>query len=197
MNNYPIRLEFKIFSLHNKINFFNSNGVVFLQSKQALFKLKENIKIFEPDTDNIKFEIQADRVIDFSAAYNFIDASGQVLGKIKRKGFASIWRATYVVFDKSDSPILEIKEKKPWVKVLDGILGEIPLIGMLLAMLINPGYLIMDNNGKEFGKILKKRSLFSKTFLLEKNPESLEILHIDEMLWLSTLMISTLERARG
>ncbi|ASC71150.1 hypothetical protein XM38_021000 [Halomicronema hongdechloris C2206] len=50
---------------------------------------------------------------DFSARYTFTDPQGMELGAIKRRGWRSIWRARYDIFD-GDAVIFTIQEENPW-----------------------------------------------------------------------------------
>ena len=92
--NYPIDFSFKLLALASQIYIRDANGNLLGYVKQKLFKLKEDINVFadEGQTKHL-FNIKADRVIDFSAKYNFTDSSGKFLGFIKRQGMRSIWKA--------------------------------------------------------------------------------------------------------
>ena len=98
--NYPLELSFKLIALASQIYVRDANGNLIGYVKQKLFKLKEDINVFADEGQTqLLYNIKADRVIDFSARYNFTDASGTPLGSIKRKGMRSIFRANYEIYD--------------------------------------------------------------------------------------------------
>ena len=98
--------------------------------KQKAFKLKEAVKVYADEGQtNLLYTIGADRMIDFSAEYHIRDAAGQTLGMVKRRGMRSLWRAQYEV-SRSGTVVFTIQEENPWVKLVNGLIGEIPIIGM-------------------------------------------------------------------
>ena len=97
---FPLTLRFKFFSLTSEIFVTEPNGAVALYVKQKMFRLKEAITVFaDPQQRQVRFTIQADRVIDFSAQYHFADAEGRTLGSVRRKGMRSLWKAHYEILD--------------------------------------------------------------------------------------------------
>src|SRR3990170_2627107 len=97
--------------------------------KQKLFKLKEAVNVFADAAQTRKlYTINADRILDFSAQYHFSDSNGAKLGSVKRDGMRSLWRARYNVLNGS-APGLTIREENPWIRVVDGVLNQIPLVG--------------------------------------------------------------------
>ena len=157
---FPIELSFKILALASQIYIREANGNLLGYVKQKMFKLKEDINIFTDENQTQqKFNIKADRVIDFSATYNFTDNRGQPIGSIKRQGMRSIWRANYDVFDPSGNQIFKINEESGWVKVADSLVGEIPIVGMFTGYLFNP-CLCRDQIKRHGGRPLAKTSGF-------------------------------------
>ena len=83
--NYPIELTFKLLALASQIYIRDADGNLIGYVKQKLFKLKEDINVFADESQSkLLFNIKDDRVIDFSARYNFTSSSGQFIGSIKR-----------------------------------------------------------------------------------------------------------------
>ncbi len=78
--------------------------------RQKIFKLKEVINVFaDVERSQELFTIKADRIIDFSARYNFSDPTGKVIGAVKRRGMKSLWKAH---FDTLTARILLSRSKK-------------------------------------------------------------------------------------
>ena len=140
--------------------------------------------------------ISANRVLDWSARYTFHDAQGNEIGAVGRRGMRSIWKAHYDVFNPGDEvPDFSIREENSWAKVLDSMLGEIPIIGFFTGYFLHPSFLASRADGTASVRLLKQPAFlegkFSITKLSDMTPrEELNVL-------LSFLMVNLLERRRG
>ena len=140
--NYPLTMTFKILAVAPQIFVRDANGTEMMYVKQKLFKLKEAINVFsDPSQTRQLYSINADRIIDFSARYNFTDSQGLNLGAIKRQGMRSLWKASYDVLE-GDNVKFHIQEENAFVKIMDGLFGEIPIVGMFSGYIFNPAYLV-------------------------------------------------------
>jgi len=193
---FPLQLIFKVSSLSNDFTAKDTLGNTVAYVKQKLFKLKEDVSIFSDETQtNVLYKIKADRWLDFNAAYSFTDAQASTLGKITRKGVASIFNASYQLFDKHDQMKYTITEKNAWVKVADGLLGEIPILGFFTGYLFNPTYYILDVNNEIVVEIKKEASFWGRKFTMEKRTERI---NEDQLIvLLGSMMMILLERRRG
>ena len=98
--NYPLTMTFKILAVAPQIFVRDANGTEIMYVKQKLFKLKEAINIFSDQSQSHQlYAIKADRIIDFSARYNFSDNQGLTLGAVKRRGMRSLWKASYDILE--------------------------------------------------------------------------------------------------
>jgi len=194
--NYPLQLSFKLLALASQIYIRDANGQLIGYVKQKLLKLKEDINVFadEQQTQHL-FNIKADRIIDFSARYNFTAASGQPVGSIKRKGMRSIFKANYEIFDAGGSQTLQIHEENAWIKVIDSLIGELPLIGMFSGYFFNPAYIVSRMDNSPVARLQKQPAFFEGVFKLEP----LSTISSDEetLVLLSVLTMTLLERSRG
>jgi uncharacterized protein YxjI len=191
-----LNLRFKLIALAPQISVEDTSGVVQLYVRQKLLKLKESVSVFTDDSQKeIVYKIDADRVIDFRARYTITDASGRVVGAIKQRGLKSIWRVHFDVEDSFGRGAYSIEEKNPWVRVLDSLFESIPLIGALSGYLLHPTYLLKNMSGEAVGELKKQPALFEGVFALNFAPTLAESER--ELLVLSTLMMTLLERARG
>ena len=194
--NYPIDLSFKILALASQIYMRDANGNLVGYVKQKLFKLKEDIGVFaDENKTNLLFNIKADRIIDFSASYSFYDAAGNVLGSIKRKGMRSIFKAHYLIFNTSGEQVMEIHEENGWVKVIDAVVGELPVIGMFTGYLFNPAYIVSRMDGKPVMRLAKEPAFFEGKFKL--SPQGQIAAEEESLVLLSVLTMTLLERSRG
>lgn len=194
--NYPIDFTFKLLALASQIYVRDAQGTLIGYAKQKMFKFKEDVRIFadEGQTQEL-YQIKADRVIDFSARYNFIDSrTGQHLGSIKRRGMRSLWRAHYEIFD-GERVVMEIKEESAMVKILDGLVGEIPLVGSFTGYFLNPAYLATQTNGSVVARLQKQPAFFEGKFQLSRQGTISET--DEKRIILGFLMMTLLERSRG
>ena len=195
-NYYPLELKFKIGTIHNDFIATDALGNTRGYVKQKLFKLKEHVTVFADEQQTeVKFEIKANKWLDFNTSYSFTDANGNPVGRVVRKGWKSIWKSHYIIFDENDQTDLVINEKNAWVKVWDSLFSEIPIAGMFTGYLFNPTYLVTRPDGTIVCSLKKQASFFGRKFLLNLETE-FEKGEEDRVL-LSVMMMVLLERRRG
>ena len=194
--NYTIDFSFKILAIASQIYIRDANGSLIGYVKQKLFKLKEDINVFADENQTqLLFNIKADRVLDFSAKYNFSDARGNFLGSIKRRGMRSIFKANYEVYDSADRQVMAINEENGWIKVVDSLIGEIPVVGIFTGYFFNPSYIVTRTNNTQVARLVKQPALFEGKFQLSK----LQEINAEEesLVILGLLAMTLLERSRG
>ncbi|MEM6777764.1 MAG: hypothetical protein AAF670_08910 [Planctomycetota bacterium] len=192
---YPIDLRFKLLTFGQRITAKDADGNLLMFVKQKMFKLKEQVEIYSDDQrSNLIFRIAADRMIDFSANYSFSDAAGNPWGAVRRKGMKSLWSAHYDVIQDGNVD-MTIQEESPMKKLLESLLTEIPLVGMVATYLLNPTYLVQRPDGTPLLRLTKRPAVFEGVFTLEKladMPEDDELRSL-----LAVMMLALLERGRG
>ena len=193
--NYPLNLSFKLIAIASQIYVRDAGGNLIYYVKKKAFKLKEAIIVCadEAQTQTL-YNINADRVFDFSARYNITDTQQNYLGSIKRQGMRSIWKARYDLLS-GETPDFNISEENGWVKVLDALLGEVPVVGMFTGYLFNPTYIVTRANGTPVMRLSKEPAFFEGKFKIDKLAEMTEAEEARVVLGL--LMMVLLERARG
>jgi hypothetical protein len=193
---FPIQLQFKISTLANDFTARDAKGNVVAYVRQKMFKFKEDISIYSDETrSKINYQIKADRWLDFSAAYGFFDENGAGFGKIVRKGWRSIWKSEYELIDESENIQYHIREENAWVKVIDSLIGEIPVLGMFTGYFFNPSYIVTNKNDEIIVRLKKLPSFFGRNFEIDKigkidNDD-------DDRIMLGLMMMILLERRRG
>jgi len=192
---YPLDLKFKVTTLANDFVVTDAHNKTVSYVRQKMFKFVDVIDIYSDETKSAQTHtIKANKWIDFSAAYSITNHKNENLGRVARKGWASIWKSKYEIYDAQDQYLYVIRERNAWVKVWDNFFGELPLIGVLSGYIFNPKYDVKDNNNKVLYTLIKKPSFFGRKFQLVKTttdavPEELVILSLKMML--------ILERRRG
>ena len=192
---YPLELTFKLLTFGQRITASDANGQVVMFIKQKMLRLKEHVEVFaDAEQTQLLFTIKADRVIDFSANYHFADSQGNDWGAVRRQGMRSLWTAHYDIIQDGEVE-MSIREESPVKKLLESLLGEIPIFGLLAIYLINPTYLVSRPDGTNLLRLTKRPAFFEGRFTLEKLAEMPEDDELRSLL--AILMAVLLERRRG
>jgi len=193
--NYPLDISFKVVALAPQISVTDASGNLVFYVKQKLFKLKEAVTVFaDAQQTQPLYTMSADRVLDFSARYNFADQQGMPLGAVKRHGMKSLWKARYDILD-SDAVVMDIQEENPWVRVVDSLIGQIPIVGMFSGYMFHPAFLVSRPDETVVMRVQKQPAFFEGKFTIEKKAELAEA--DEKRVLLSVLMMLLLERTRG
>ena len=194
--NYPLELKFKVSTFANDFIASDADGRTIAYVRQKMLKLKEEVVVYKDDSKSeVAFNIRANQWLDFSAVYSIADAVGQDLGKIGRKGWSSLWKSRYEIYNKAEQKDLLLQEENPWVKVMDSLFGEIPIVGFFTGYLFNPTYIVTRANGTEVVRLKKERSFFGRKFSVHKLDNFAE--GEESRIILGLMMMILLERRRG
>jgi len=140
------------------------------------------------------FNLKADKIIDFSARYTFFDNLGAQVGAVKRQGRKSLWKAHYDVLE-GDTVKVRIREENPWVKLLDALLTEVPILGLFTGYFLHPAYSVSPSDGRVVLRMRKQPAMWEGKFTIEKQGE---LSAADEKRsLLALIMLVLLERSRG
>lgn len=195
--NYPLKFTFKIGTLANDFVIEDASSATLAYVRQKMFKFIEEIQVFtDTNKKNLEFTIKANKWIDFSATYVFTDKKGIEKGRVARKGWASIWKARYDVFDQQEHLAFHIMEENAWTKVFDTLFSEIPVVGLFTGYVFNPKYIVGRPDGSKVMRLKKNASMFGRKFTLEKIGPTYSSSE-DEIIVLSLMMMILLERRRG
>ena len=99
-------------ALTGKFRFYDPAGRVIMFSEQKMFRLREDIRVYDSeDKSREVLSIKARRIMDFSAAYDVVDTElNQKVGVLRRKGLRSILRDEWEVLDANDRLIGQLFE---------------------------------------------------------------------------------------
>jgi hypothetical protein len=193
---FPLNLTFKISTFSNDFETKDANGNTIAYVRQKMLKLLEEVQVYSNDSrSELTHTIRADRWLDFSASYRFTNRNGLDIGRIVRKGWASIWKANYDIFDENEMHDLYVREENPWAKVFDSLLCEVPVLGILTGYLFHPTYIVARPNGTQVARLTKIPSFFGRQFRIDKLNEFEK--GEEERLLLGLMMMILLERRRG
>lgn len=100
-------LHRQVLALTGKFRLYDPNSQLVLFSQQKMFRLREDIRVYSDETRSQELlHIKARQIIDFSAAYDVINAFDEALvGSIRRKGFHSLVRDEWQVLDRQERPL--------------------------------------------------------------------------------------------
>jgi hypothetical protein len=194
--NFPLDLRFKVMAIAQQISVEDAAGQLVWYVKMQAFKLKESVTVFaDREQTRPLVQMQADRVIDIGATYEIRDASTHApLGSLRNQGMRSLFRANYEVM-RGGSTLFTIREENPWTKVIDSLLFDIPLVGLLSGYIFHPRYLASSADGREMIRMRKEAAFLEGRYSLERLEQSSE--EDEKLLALALLMIVMLERRRG
>jgi uncharacterized protein YxjI len=193
--NYPLQLSFEVLSIARKLSVTDAAGNLSFFVKQKAFKLKESVTVFADAHQTIPlYELNADRVLDFSASYHFTDTKGTHIGTVRRQGMRSLWKARYDIVN-GDGPAMTIQERNPWTKVFDSLFSEIPVLGMFSGYVFHPEYMVARQDGTAVMRLKKEAAFFQGKFSIEKLTALSE--KEETRILLSLIMMVLLEKQRG
>lgn len=194
--NFPLQLQFKVTTLANDFSATDANGKTIAYVRQKMLKLKEEVIVYNDESKrDIIFSIKANKWLDFSAVYTFANALGQEVGRVGRKGWASLWKSRYEIYNQKQQKDLLIQEENPWIKMLDGFVGEIPILNIFTGYFLNPSYIVTRPDGTEVVRLKKEPSFFGRKFSVNKLSSFQE--GEEDRIVLGLMMMILLERRRG
>lgn len=190
---FPLDARFKLLALASQISVTDATGALVMYSRQKAFKLKEAVTVFADEGQTRPlYRISADRILDISARYRIEDPGGVEVGTLMRQGMRSLWRAHYAL-EQNGRTTFTIREENPWIKLLDGIFGEIPIVSLLSGYIFNPVYLVSRADGPTVLRVVKRPAFFEGHFHVEQTgPDP-----VPDAAVLAVLMMLSLERSRG
>lgn len=197
MPSFPLSIAFRILTIHPQMVIREGGGAVIGYVRQSLWAFKEAVTVFDSEAMAKEiYKINADRVIDFNANYAITTPAGADIGHVRRHGMRSLWRASYdIVGPGGGGAVFHVTEKSPLVRLLDSLIGEIPLVGLLTGYFLQPVYLVSRADGAQVLTMKKQRSFLEARFNIEQNA-ALDDAERERLL-LGLMMIILLERSRG
>ncbi|RLD03997.1 MAG: hypothetical protein DRI32_06465 [Chloroflexi bacterium] len=94
-------LKRQALAMTGKFRFYDTSGNLVMFSQQKMFKLREDIRVYSDETKTQEvLTIKARQIVDFSAAYDVVDATTQEqVGTLRRKGLKSMLRDEWEVLN--------------------------------------------------------------------------------------------------
>ena len=163
--NYLLRRQ--AIALTGKFRVNDPMGNLVLFSEQKMFRLREDIRVYSDENKTQEvLSIKARQIVDFSAAYDVVDAAyNQKVGALRRKGLSSILRDEWQVLDVNDNVVGKLFEDS---------------VGLALLRRLLLGSLLPQNYDMTFGetRVADLRQNFNP-FRYELNLDfSMDIAHL-------------------
>jgi len=192
---FPIDFKFHIATFSNDFSVTDANGNSIFYVREKMFSWRDVIKVYKDSNKSEQlYELRSNKLIDFQQTFTITNHNGEVVGKARRKTLKSFWTATFHIYDANDNHIFTINERSGFVRLMDGLLGEIPILGFFSGYVFNPKYVLKDLNGTELMEVSKEPSFFGRKFKLENYKAQPE--HF-ELFILSYMMLLIADRNRG
>jgi hypothetical protein len=165
---YPLELRYKITERLPQVSVADATGKLVFILNHAPAENGSIVQVYsDAERNALRYTINPDWILDFSAQYHFTDHAGQLLGSVRRDGERSLWRTRFEIMN-GGPPNLEIREENSLAKFIDAIMGEIPIVGAVIPRLV---YLVRAEDGATLVRIVKKPKLFESCFRIEKQSE--------------------------
>ena len=108
---YVLRRKLLTF-LGQKFHIYDPDGNIVLFAKLKAFKLREDIRLYTNDTQDVEvLAIRTQSIFDFGGTYDIVDSmSGDVLGALRRRGVRSMFRDNWLVLDAEGEEVGKVHE---------------------------------------------------------------------------------------
>jgi len=105
-------LKRQAIALTGKFRVYDPMDNLLMFSEQKMFRLREDIRVYSDENKTQEvLSIKARQIVDFSAAYDVVDAAyNQKVGALRRKGLSSILRDEWDVLDANDNVVGKLFE---------------------------------------------------------------------------------------
>ncbi|UCE86753.1 MAG: hypothetical protein JSU66_03180 [Deltaproteobacteria bacterium] len=118
----------KVFTIFGaQFHLWDERGQLVAFVQQRAFKLKEDIRVYADESATRELLlIQARSIVDFSAAYDVVDAqTGSRLGMLRRRGVSSLVRDTWEILGAGGEPIGALREDSMGLALVRRLLGNL------------------------------------------------------------------------
>jgi uncharacterized protein YxjI len=156
-SNYLLKRQ--VFALTGKLRFYSPQGEQVLYVEQKMFRLKEDIRVYNDDQKSQEILlIKARHFADWAAAYDVLDAAtGAKIGVLRRKGWNSMVRDEWEVLDVND---------QPFGVLIEDSLGRALLRRFLLGSLMPQDYDLLIG-GTRVADLRQKFSFFGYEMIVD------------------------------
>lgn len=173
---FPLTLEFR-FSLLTELRVTDANGQLVAVVKEKLLSIRDEVRVYADEarrvqTHGIRAQGLMAGALDWRARRLMRRTDGSEVGALQAQGLRTLWGASYELLGPDGRQEFTIRDDHPWMNVVESVIGAVPFIGDLIAMgfdyLVNPTYTVTDAAGQPAFRVRKRRSVFSRRFVVEE-----------------------------
>lgn len=191
---FPLDIKFHIATFSNDFSVTDANNQSVFYVREKILSWRDVIKVYRDSSKKEElYQLRSNKVIDFQQTFTITDANGNIVGKAKRKTLKSFWTATFHIYDANDNHIFTIKERSGFTRMMDGMVGEIPVVGFFSGYLFNPKYALSNLQGTELMEVSKEPSFFGRKLKLNQYQQTED----DALFVLSFMLMLITDRNRG
>ena len=175
--NPKLAIQQKLTVLTNKYEIRDASaganpGQVVAFAEQAKMKIREKISFYtDSSKSTLNFTMRAEKVLDIHGKYLIEDASGVLLGSIKKDFQKSILVSSWLVMDASDRIVFRFEEDNALIAILRRLSDFIPFVGDLIKFFPYHFGVMDANSGASVGRYVKV-SLIRDSYILNMNDEA-------------------------
>ncbi|MBX6312567.1 MAG: hypothetical protein IRY99_06560 [Isosphaeraceae bacterium] len=161
----------KFFTLFGaSFHLWSLDGRLLAFSRQKAFRLREDIRVYADEAQaNELLLIQADRVIDWGAAYRVLDSqTGEVYGSLRRKGFKSMFRDSWEILDPLGNVRGRVIEDSTWKALVRRTVE--------LATLLMPQKYLIEVDGQTVATMKQNFNVFIPKFDVDLSLDTARLL---------------------
>lgn len=146
-DHYEVRQKI---SIGNKYNVYEGESDdPILTSAQKKFRLKEDFRFLDPESETERFRVKADSVLDVAAAYDIEESeTGERVGSVRRS-VKSMFKHEYELLDGEGDVVGVVKE--------DSVANAV--IRRFVTSLVPFSYVIEGESGEKLGEVTGAFSL--------------------------------------
>lgn len=135
-------VEQRITPVVNRYNIFEANdsgekGNLFSFVQQKRLNIKEKVMFYaSKDKKDLKFSFRAEKVLDIRGKYFVEDATGALIGYLKKDFKKSLTRSTWYIFSADDKKLLTVTESNKSLAMLRRFVKSIPIVGDIIGIVV-------------------------------------------------------------
>ena len=136
--------------------------------KQKVFKLREDVRVWTgPDQQQELWRLATQKILDFNASFQVIDsATNGVLAVVRRKGWKSIFKPVWLLFDAGGQERGTFSVDSGWMVLLR---RKLPLGGLIFPTTYHLR-LHTPNGLREVARAVERRRLWGNAFDVHRVP---------------------------
>lgn len=133
--------------------------------EQAKMKIKEKISFYaDASKSNLLFTLRAEKVIDIHGSYFIEDATGGLIGSIRKDFKQSLLKSSWLVSNEAGVAVLRFAEDNQLIAILRRAADLIP-VGDLIKFFPYHFAVTDETSGKQIGRYVKV-SIFRDRYVL-------------------------------